>query len=29
VEVLVYGCEVDERGVTLKGRLPWAGATAA
>lgn len=26
VEVLVYGCEIDERGVTLKGRMPWAGA---
>jgi sugar fermentation stimulation protein A len=25
VEVLVYACEVDEMGVTLKRRLPWAG----
>jgi len=29
VEVLVYACEIDEQGVTLKGRIPWAGATAA
>ena len=24
VEVLVYGCEIDERGVALKQRIPWA-----
>jgi sugar fermentation stimulation protein A len=29
VEVLAYACEVDERGVTLKRRIVWAGATAA
>ncbi len=23
VEVLVYVCGIDERGVTLKGRIPW------
>ena len=25
VEVLVYACEIDERRVALKGRIPWAG----
>ena len=25
VEVLVYACEIDERGVALKRRIPWAG----
>jgi sugar fermentation stimulation protein A len=29
VEVLAYACEVDERGVTLKRRIVWAGARAA
>ena len=26
VEVLVYACAIDERGVTLAHRLPWTGA---
>jgi sugar fermentation stimulation protein A len=25
VEVLVYACDVDELGVTLKGRMAWTG----
>ena len=25
VEVLVYACEIDERRVTLKRRIPWIG----
>ena len=26
VEVLVYACAIDQRGVTLAGRIPWTGA---
>jgi sugar fermentation stimulation protein A len=29
VEVLVYACDVDERGVALNQRIRWAGAVAA
>ena len=29
VEVLVYACAIDERGVVLKGRMPWAAPKAA
>lgn len=29
VEVLVYACGIDERGVTLNRRIGWDGATAA